>query len=887
MLGEVIIQGENLLKKQNELLKNKTTHSNNQEQLNNLLSVNQINSTFVEQNTQVEQTASIENIISELDSVKLNNNLAQNSIKLNETNDAIALNNSKIDNLNEKLEKTSNTRSREKLALELRQIEKDQEQKLIELSKLNIELYSELDKINSLNSATESSSDTSYQRLLAQQREIRNSIISYNNFYSVAELLEINSKATKLEQELIAYNFKNFKSLDTNTIAAYNSQSSQTDSLNNNIAVAIDTAVNANNDQVENFNFDYQFDKTTDAKLTKLDQQIAKLNIEIEKTNTEIAGIEERMESSNKSDEYRQLQKDLEKIHAKYIKQIQTISKLEKENLELKYNFANTHYAGSVPPQNRVLPVSDSLRGLSEIDFNEAIARYDVIIKYDWNKLDDEFTKNYKSAGIYANSGLSKINIANDLVIKNDDQNPMVLAYYKTQAITDTSSLITQNNTVDTLNTADSLLTINSTQDSLQNNNIVAVDTLQTQNIVENIINNNTQDNAANNNVISVLKTENNVIDENLASLYSNEKPITTLEIVDELCYRIQIGAYNQPVNNDRFKGMSPILMESIPGSELLRYMVGLFYTFNSANTSLPKVKQLGYKDAFIVAYHKGKRVSVYEARRIESELMAQAKQDIIAIATTSDSLVNKTDSISHQNIELADVKVDSTKIELNLAKTDDIFFCVQIGVYREIVSSDRLYNLDPIMYDSYGNGLIRHTFGKYYDFNTAVIEQNKIRAMGIKDAFVIAYSNGKKIAINEAVGLLKNNVSMPNDQIVLSIPTNVPIPNVENIVNVQNVVAPPENVAKQKPEYYVQIGVFKEEINRFLKDSFLRIAGKSNLVKLKNGTTTVYRIGSFASFAQAQAMLTNAKNSGINDAFIIAIVDGKRTDLTAARKLE
>jgi len=83
--------------------------------------------------------------------------------------------------------------------------------------------------------------------------------------------------------------------------------------------------------------------------------------------------------------------------------------------------------------------------------------------------------------------------------------------------------------------------------------------------------------------------------------------------------YRIQIGIFKQLESGKFFKGIEPVMAESIEGKDVIRYSVGLFSQYRDAEVALVKVKEKGFTDAFVVAYYNQVRVQLKYARTNES----------------------------------------------------------------------------------------------------------------------------------------------------------------------------------------------------------------------------------------------------------------------------
>ena len=78
--------------------------------------------------------------------------------------------------------------------------------------------------------------------------------------------------------------------------------------------------------------------------------------------------------------------------------------------------------------------------------------------------------------------------------------------------------------------------------------------------------------------------------------------------------YRIQLGAFkNFDLKNKINKDDQSIQVEYLKGLE--KYMIGLFFTFEDAAAYRKDIQQMGIKDAFIVPYKDGIRITHQEAR--------------------------------------------------------------------------------------------------------------------------------------------------------------------------------------------------------------------------------------------------------------------------------
>ncbi len=93
--------------------------------------------------------------------------------------------------------------------------------------------------------------------------------------------------------------------------------------------------------------------------------------------------------------------------------------------------------------------------------------------------------------------------------------------------------------------------------------------------------------------------------------------------------------------------------------------------------------------------------------------------------------------------------RVNSMLIELSPYYTG-VFFEVQIGAFESFDLEKYREGLAKLNIDSNGQ-IEQYTLGKFRDLETAISFQRDIRRMGIKDAFIVAKIDGKRVTVKEA----------------------------------------------------------------------------------------------------------------------------------------
>lgn len=436
---------------------------------------------------------------------------------------------------------------------------------------------------------------------------------------------------------------------------------------------------------------------------------------------------------------------------------------------------------------------------------------------------------------------------------------------------------------------------------------------------------NNTSNNAANNNTSNNRPANNNTKTNNTnapvvkikveglevknTNAYTADKPIPIDEkIPDGLVFKVQIGAFKSPLPNNTFKGLTPVIAQTTP-SGYIRYMAGNFDQYGSANAVKNDLRNLGYSDAFVVAYYNGVRINLNEA----TDKAKAAGQTIEPTANTSAGITvnsnvpKNTFTPATNNNVASNTVVDSQPADITneLEKMNGLLYTVQIGVYSKQVTRGQLFNLKPIYTEKLPNGLYRYTAGIYNQSGKLLEDKRKVVDLGVKDAFVSAYYNAKRIPFAEGQKLqtennslkmetenpivfngasaptVNTNVSANNTTTTQPFVNNTPTPTVAPFSNgvTTGPVPTAENGVKTDEagiSFKIQIGAYKNQVPNDVASKFLNIKTWPVQNVVINGLY-IYTIGNFTSAAFAKKLKDEAISVGITDAYITVYKDGKK----------
>ncbi|NVO03385.1 MAG: PD40 domain-containing protein [Bacteroidetes bacterium] len=378
--------------------------------------------------------------------------------------------------------------------------------------------------------------------------------------------------------------------------------------------------------------------------------------------------------------------------------------------------------------------------------------------------------------------------------------------------------------------------------------------------------------------------------------LYNNANPIPINSLAPEgIVFKVQIGAFRKPINQAAFNGMNPISGQATPNG-LTCYFAGIFGNVNDAFAARNKIRGIGYKDAFVVAFLNGKKISIYEASALLKAGKTFINQEITVYLRDKSKSTNpeyqkqlikeNIAAIDNNNVNVANnIKVNNNNVvnnNVNIANNEvirtiaevkqELFYTVQVGVYVKPVSSAQLFNVQPLFNDLMPNNYIRYFSGVFNSVDEAIVSKNNIIVKGIKDAFVVAWSNGKKISIAEA-----KKIQAENPDIMKGL-NNTPI-------NLNKNDSLKLNGNKELVEvlFKVQLGIFVGIPPAEIVDGFKTATNNDYQTFVDAEGKTVFTAGSFKEFQTAIDYKNKIIAAGVKDAFVIAFQGKNRIEIKQA----
>lgn len=242
-------------------------------------------------------------------------------------------------------------------------------------------------------------------------------------------------------------------------------------------------------------------------------------------------------------------------------------------------------------------------------------------------------------------------------------------------------------------------------------------------------------------------------------------------------------------------------------------------------------------------------------ARLISEGILPQGQRSGITLAE-----MNRPEDVAFSIQE--GIKGQNNQYPISQVSPKGLVFRVQVGAFRNKVPDYFFREFTPVSGEQLKNGLTAYLAGFFEGSEGALKARNTIRTLGYKDAFIVAYCDGKRIAFPQAIAYEKNGFCTVRKRDEL----------LKEAFSLLKEASRLDSVTAAKPKevfYTVQVASLAKEDNGKLSDVPELFYQKSITDKFK------YSSGKFKDMAEAKKRREELKNRGYTDAYIVAYRDG------------
>ncbi len=198
--------------------------------------------------------------------------------------------------------------------------------------------------------------------------------------------------------------------------------------------------------------------------------------------------------------------------------------------------------------------------------------------------------------------------------------------------------------------------------------------------------------------------------------------------------------------------------------------------------------------------------------------------------------------------------------VNVSSINSTGLIFRVQLGAFSKRLSKKDLNGLKNVMEIKADDGLYKYLYtGSFKTMEEAASKKLDLAIdYGVKDAFIVAYKDGKRIPLTEA-GVVSSSE--------------------ENVIKKED-----KKYDKAKIKLKVQIGTYKNQLPTEVLSKFMEIEGVEQ-TPLEGGLTR-YSAGVFTNFEAAEKFKNQLIEKGIGGAFIIALHGEELIPITKAKEI-
>jgi Flp pilus assembly protein TadG len=264
----------------------------------------------------------------------------------------------------------------------------------------------------------------------------------------------------------------------------------------------------------------------------------------------------------------------------------------------------------------------------------------------------------------------------------------------------------------------------------------------------------------------------------------------------------------------------------------------------------------------------------------------------------------------------------ENKPIPVDIAMPTGVYYKVQVGAFRNDIPQNLYDEFAPVCGEKLNNGITRYTAGFFVTLQSANQVKQAIRGIGYKDAFVVAYRDGKRIPIYEALAITNGtemiadaartsnnvNATVADKTSAKSVASNASsstannastaalassestkattlapkLNDVPDYYKAEGNAVPADQVEKIQGLFYtVQVGVYSKPVDA----SLLGYITPLNTELLKDSKLR-YTSGRYITIDDAKYKREQARSLGIQDAFITAYYNGVRITVSEAQRL-
>jgi cell division protein FtsN len=333
----------------------------------------------------------------------------------------------------------------------------------------------------------------------------------------------------------------------------------------------------------------------------------------------------------------------------------------------------------------------------------------------------------------------------------------------------------------------------------------------------------------------------------------------------EQVRYTVQLGKFTKgipPDIMDKLLSIPDVKSTMLPDSSTV-YTVGDFTDFSSAQSKQQQLIQTGLTDSK-VAYRKGKDIIVTDGPvkgDASGNNPTNANPGNTNPTNTNPGNNNPTNTNPGNTNPTNTNPTNTNPTNIPPLSAGIIVYRIQLGAYNHKLSRDVFPKIDNLVEVKTENGFYTYSAGSFTNYQDAVNYKIQLATIGYPDAFIKAYQNGKRIALDKAGATYVKPTKEDMNEAVTQ----------EN-----------NTLDKTQISFKVQLGVFKDAPPA---DMAAKFKEHPDIVTEKDSTgLTRYVLGSYNNYNAAKTERDLVANDPLlKGAFVVAYFKDQQIPLAQA----
>jgi len=330
---------------------------------------------------------------------------------------------------------------------------------------------------------------------------------------------------------------------------------------------------------------------------------------------------------------------------------------------------------------------------------------------------------------------------------------------------------------------------------------------------------------------------------------YSTVKPKPVrYKTKNGIVFHVQLGIFKGLLPPKKFAKVNPLIFDKFVKNPYRRYLAGEYRTYEAADIALNHVKKMGYDDAYIISKINGQRKSY-----------SFGKSKLVFNDKYNRNKIHELSVFSGVSYDDSDIKINNTYSNRNVNEVGGLVYYVQLGMFSKPVQQGQFNNIEPIFTEKIPSKGTRYMTGFYHSIAQARSAEKTIKSRGYKDAYVVAYNNGRLMSLTKAKQLEKKGSGISSDY---------------------------KNYSTGNIIFCIQVGAYKNKLNNAEYQKLSRTFSPRNVEIKYSGGMNIYIIGNYKTYNEAKYLKNKLHNEGRSDCFIVAFKGGTKISVGEAIKL-